>query len=201
MTWPPLIEFYLKNHEDINAVIELEKRARRDLPGKVGQLLRAALHNSMLADSWKGIENPSVRFWPDEDSVEWYDARFYNDKNEAGALFGIYPISKVNDTGNNELFIFLQFFMGKKRAKGPATSFQHFLGTIERVRHNVKIPEMHFGNPWEEGVEPNVLAYWPIDEILNLRELASSPAKVGREIADIAKKFTEAFAPEFSKVA
>jgi hypothetical protein len=124
-------------------------------------------------------------------------------KDEFGALFGIYPLSGINDHDERiddyeeGLYLYLQFWKEERRGKREvAQARQNIIAATDRAKGRLSGSEIRFDNPWEEEKAPDVLAHWRIDDILNLKRLADDPEEVSRQVVGRAKKFTETLAPE-----
>ena len=91
----PDLEFFVGNHRDIAAVLEIDERARAELPDQLADLVLEEIKADFgkKENGWNGIFYASIM----EPGVVWSDVdrdRLYDLTNGRGMYFGLGPFSE-----------------------------------------------------------------------------------------------------------
>lgn len=184
MSWPPLLDFYIKHKKGIADVIELEQRARNQLPEAVANFLQGLIVREIR--NWNGFGDPecAVDKQGKEFYVWWADRRFYNLEKDSGPCFQVYLSSDalVAPADDDRPFLCLSCSGSKSSQR------------LNEVKRAIELTKWKLiGSPWPKPT--SVLAYLPQSHILNFEALEDQDT-LGLQFIKEAKAFSERFAPK-----
>ena len=186
------LEFFIDNRSDISAVIEINERARRDLPSQLCELLLKKLNEAYAEKTWEGIPNIIARVDDDKEYLYWADAAFWHDERpEYGTYFALGGISEktVIDADDPKDGPFLSLYIDL--ARGPKGKVM--LEAVQKSIEPVKLSGVSFRPLPDDKYN---LARQPMGDLLNLNMLKTSERETTIEqVLERMREFSEAIAP------
>ena len=191
----PDLEFFVSNHRDIAAVLEINERAREELPDQLAALVLEEIKEDAGKESgWKGI---STFFGQIVDiCVVWSDVdRLWDQKKKYGMYFGLGPFSEdtiLNAGGPQDgafLFLTVDPWGNKAQKKAMVEAVRK---VITANRGSLQIPGVSFG-PLPD--HEDFLAYQSMFDLLTLDKLHKDDrARTMEQVVQRARKFSETIA-------
>ena len=83
----PHLEFFIEHRNDIGAVLEIDRQARKELPGRLAQLLCSAIEHNYNKQPWNGMPDAFFENSDEDDKIWWADKSFYDRNNNYGPYF------------------------------------------------------------------------------------------------------------------
>lgn len=188
MELPPHVEFFIQNHRDIAAIIDLNKQVRKDVPDLISQELRKQIERDRV--NWRDSDISDVMC--DRDFY-WFN-QSYNKNKGVGIYFGLYKLWSLCDPDVDEKDqpILYLYYGGTVRGLSIAAA-------KETIRTAAQTPDGIRFHRYDE--DDRYLAYQPLGDVANINALGNVSQMI-RDITLRARLFTEALAPllrEFPK--
>lgn len=192
VNWPSHVRFYLENRHDIEAVIALNDRAKKELPEIFGRALLRELKGALA--SWAQFENPFVEFnsAPQVTQVWWSDPSLYSRNSHYGVYFSIYGLGIDGLLASDEESQLPSICLAIERTRGKhalTPRVQKIEAAVAGMKMK-KFPNLRFG---PDGDDDEVVAYQRVEELINLDRLREGKELFG-DITQRVKQFCAMFA-------
>jgi hypothetical protein len=194
----PDLEFFVNNHRDIAAILDIRQRATEELPDQLARLLLEEIEIAgKKGNGWNSMPNFVVM--SNDGHIGWSDESFLDRKKEHGIYFGIGPFSRdtIINAGGPQDGPFLYLGIAPPGNKSQKTKTIGAAGKIITAnKGSLQSPGVRFG-PLLESLDDQVyLAHQPMFDLLTLDKLCRDErVRTIEQIVERARKFSEAFAP------
>jgi hypothetical protein len=194
----PDLEFFVNNHRDIAAVLEIREQATKELPGQLATLLLEEIKedSAKKENGWTGIPNFYAVITEGGD-ICWSDSEsLWDRKKEYGMHFGLGPFSEdaiLNAGGPQDgpfLYLYVDAVGNKAQKKTMVDAIRK---VISANKGSLQIPGVSFG-PLLDDEE--YLAHQPMFDLLTLDTLHKDDrGHTIEQIVERARRFSETIAP------
>lgn len=191
MTWTALQRFFLENHKEIDTLLELKERARREIPARMRAGIRGAIAASI--SEWRGFGvDAVVETQQDRDGmgVWWADAKFFNHEKDSGFYHGMFGLDAEelfpDESGLGK--VHLALFATSRISKNHRTVVRDAIEkSTKKLMHNGIRP----GRPKLEGWDDTCLAHRDISNLVEIDDLKDWSNWIGKVVL-AARSFSEA---------
>src|ERR1700730_3154580 len=192
----PDLEFFVNNHRDIDAVLEIRAQATKELPGQLATLLWQEIKEDYgkKENGRQGIPNFYSRIV--DDDIGWSDDSLWDRKKEHGILFalGIFSEDAILNAGGPQdgpfLYLYVIAGVGNKAQKKAMVDKVRKVISANKGSLQMQIPGVSFGPLLDDE---DYLAHQPMFDLLTLDKLHKDDrARTIEQIVERARRFSEA---------